>query len=103
MLEAMTYKFISIFFLVLLVGAWNLLFQHRTCLGVFTSAGIVLLGSSVILMYPAGAFLCDVCSVNYFIPYLIMPFLVFYCLLFIVFIFKKTINIIRRVAGFKPK
>jgi len=88
MLEVIFNKLFSMMLLVLLVllvGVWNFLFRHRTCLGVFTNTGVLLLGSGVIWMYPAGEFLCDVCSISYFVPYVILPFLIFssYCQLFL--------------------
>ena len=72
------HKMLSLAILITLIATWLNKFKNTTCLSLFSSLLILSFGATIIYIYPSGAFACDVCEISYWIPYFVLPFIIFF-------------------------
>ena len=71
------HKAISLIILIFIVIAWYKKYKARTCLSLLPNLVIILFGAIIIWFYPAYAFACELCEFVYWVPYFILPLIVF--------------------------
>lgn len=78
------YKVVSLAILGLLLLAWLWKTKIPRRVSGWVSAVVMLLGGLIILVYPTGAFACNVCNVAYWAPAIALPCILFFAVLLII-------------------